>query len=96
MEKSSREMKEVLLRRRGRGSDMKIRGCEQEDNWEEGYARKLKLEEAHSIAYKVDCKEQRKKQRETKNMHLRDKKSNRKTEARTHSRINHPSKPCTH
>lgn len=55
MEKSSREMKEVLLRRRGRGSDMKIRGCEQEDNWEEGYARKLKLEEAHSIAYKVDC-----------------------------------------
>lgn len=51
---------------------MKIRGCEQEDNWEEGYARKLKLEEAHSIAYKVDCKEQRKKQRETKNMHLRD------------------------
>lgn len=66
MEKSSREMKEVLLRRRGRGSDMKIRGCEQEDNWEEGYARKLKLEEAHSIAYKVDCKEQRKKQRDEK------------------------------
>lgn len=70
--RNHREIKEVLLRRRGRGSDMKIRGCEQEDNWKEGYARKLRLENAHSTVYKVHFKGQRKQQGGKENMHTRD------------------------